>query len=140
MKEKKVEMTKTIEMIKQKTYKKNRKNTILKALISSQEKEIIKKPIQRTENITMRPKNKLKNNTSCKFCNAPNWNPTQKCPALDQICNNCGKKAHLARICISENKYKQKIQSVTENENPTIGEQTEKSESSSYRIERISIE
>ena len=41
MKEKKLELKKTIEMIEQETSeRKNRKNTIPEALISSQEKEI----------------------------------------------------------------------------------------------------
>ena len=50
MKEKTLELKKRIELIKQNTYeKKNKKNTIPKALISSKEKQLIKEePIQRT--------------------------------------------------------------------------------------------
>ena len=52
MKEKTLEMKKTIELTKQKTYeKKNKKNTIPEALITTQEKQIIKEePIQRMRN------------------------------------------------------------------------------------------
>ena len=50
MKEKKPEMKKTFEMIKQNTYKKkNNKNTLPEALISNREKEIKEKPIQRMD-------------------------------------------------------------------------------------------
>ena len=53
MKEKKPEMKKTIEMIKQNTYeKKNNKNTIPEALISNREKEIKEEPIQEWTNLT----------------------------------------------------------------------------------------
>ena len=51
MKEKTLEMKKIIELIKQNTYeKKNKKNTIPEALISTKEKHIIKEePIQMTK-------------------------------------------------------------------------------------------
>ena len=61
MKEKKLELKKTIEMIKQNTYeRKNRKNTIPEDLISNREKEIKEEPIQRMERSDTRPKNKRK--------------------------------------------------------------------------------
>ena len=92
MKEKTVEMKK-IEMIKQNTYdNKNSKNTIPEVLISNQGKEIKEEPIQKMDRLITRPKNRFNNNRPCKFCNAPNWSPIHKCPALDQTCNNCGKK------------------------------------------------
>ena len=52
MKEKTLEMKKTIEMIKQNTYeKKNKKNTIPEALITTKEKQMIKEePIQEWRN------------------------------------------------------------------------------------------
>ena len=100
MKKKKLEVKKTIEMIKQNTYeRKNRKNTIPEALISHREKEIKEEPIQRMERSETRPKNKFTNEKPCKFCNAPNWNPTHKCPALGKLCHNCGKKGHFVWVC-----------------------------------------
>ena len=58
MKEKTLETKKTIEMIKQNTYeKKNKKNTIPEALITTKEKQMIKEePIQRVEKFGTRRK------------------------------------------------------------------------------------
>ena len=137
MKEKKFIMKKTMEMIKQNTYeKKNDKNTIPKALISSREKEIKEEPIQRMDNFNSRPRKKFNNSRHCRFCNAPNWNPTQKCPALDKTCHNCGKKGDFARTCRQRENYKNKLRNVTKTENP-IGEVSDESESSKYRIEKV---
>ena len=103
----KLEMKKTIEMIKQNTYEKNNnKNTLPEELISSREKEIKEKPIQRMEKFNKRPRNKFNNNRPCRFCNAPNWSQTHKGPALDQSCSNCGKKGHFARACRQKENYK----------------------------------
>ena len=100
MKEKKLELKKTIKMIKQNTYERtNRKNTKPEALISNREKEIKEEPIQRMERSDTRPKNKFTNKKPCRFCNAPTWNPTHKCPAKGKLCNNCGRKGHFARVC-----------------------------------------
>ena len=76
MKEMTLEMKKTIEMIKQNTYeKKNKKNTIPEALVTTKEKQIIKEePIQRMEKFETRPKTRTPENRPCRFCNAPNWN------------------------------------------------------------------
>ena len=61
-KEKKLELKKTIEIVKQNTCeRKNRKNTIPEALISNREKEIKEEPIQRMERSDTRPKNKFTN-------------------------------------------------------------------------------
>ena len=85
MNEKTLELKKIIELIKQNTYeKKNKKNTIPEALISTKEKHIIKEePIQRRERCGTRPKNKHFGIPTCRFCNAPIWTPIHKSPALE---------------------------------------------------------
>ena len=137
MNEKKPEMKKAVEMIKQNTYeKKNNKNTIPEALISNRE-EIKKEPMQRMNKFNTRPRKRFNNSRPCRFCNAPNWSQTHKCPALEQTCNNCGKKGHFVRACRQKENYKRKIRNVTETEISTIGEESDESESSIQRIERI---
>ena len=109
-------------MIKQNTYeRKNRKNTIPEVLIANREKEIKEEPIQKMERFGTRPKNRMINNNPCKFCNAPNWNTSHKCPGLYKICINCGKKGHLARVCRQKEIYKRNAQNVTEEETTAIG-------------------
>ena len=136
MKEKKLELKKTIEMIKQNTYgRKNLKNTIPEALISNREKK--EEPIQRMERSDTRPKNKFTNEKHCRFCNAPNWIPTHKCPALGKLCNNCERKRHFARVCKQRENYKRKVRNVTEDESEVIGGESDESETSINRIERI---
>ena len=72
-------------MIKQNTYeRKYRKHIIPEALITNREKEIKEEPIQ-----------KKTNKKPCNFSNAPNWNPSHECPALHNVCNNCGRKGLL---------------------------------------------
>ena len=135
MKEKTLEIKKIIEMIKQNTYeKKNKKNTIPKALITTKEKQIIKEePIQRMEKFGTRPKTKTTGNRPCRFCNAPNWSPIHKCPAQDSNCNNCGKKGPYARVC------KQRIKNIrTVNKEETEpNESMSESDESKYHIEEI---
>ena len=79
-----------------------------------------------------RPKNRLTNDKPCDFCNEQKWNATHKCPALDKLCNNCGKKGHFARVFRQKQSYKGKVRNVTE-EKTTATE----TEPSLYRIERI---
>ena len=85
MNEKALELKKRIEVIRQNTYeKKNKKITIPEALISTEEKQAIKKePIQRMERFGTRLEIKMYNNRPCRYCGAPNWTPIHKCPALE---------------------------------------------------------
>ena len=125
-------------MTKQNTYeRKNRKNTIPEALTSHREKEIKEEPIQKMEKSETRPKKTFTNEKPCKFCNTPNWNPTHKCPALEELCNNCGKKGHFAHVCRQRENYKHEVRNVTENESEAIGGESDESETSIQRIERI---
>ena len=117
--------------------KKNRKNTIPEALISNQEKEIKLEPIQRMERSDKRANNIITIEKLCKFCNAPNWNPTHKCPALGKLCNNCRKKGHFARVCRQRESYKRKVRNVTEDEIEVIGGESDESRTSIHRIEGI---
>ena len=87
----------------------NNKNTIPEVLNSNQENEIKEKPIQRMDIFNTRPRNKFDNNRPCIFYNAPNWNPTQTCPAIDQTCSKCGKTGHFARACGEKEKFAQKV-------------------------------
>ena len=83
MKEKKLELKKTIEMIKQNIYeRKSRKNTIPEAMISHREKEIKEEPIQRMERSDTRPKtnlptenraNSVTHQIGTPFTNARHW-------------------------------------------------------------------
>ena len=75
MKEKTLEMKKTIELIKQNTYeKKNKKNTIPEALITTKENQLIKEePIQRMEKFGTRPNYR---NTSMQILQQPELEST----------------------------------------------------------------
>ena len=139
MKEKTLEMKKTIEMIKQKTYeKKNKKNTIPEALITTKEKQIIKEePIQRMEKYGTRPKTRITESRPSRFCNAPNWSLIHKCPAQDSNCNNCGKKGHYARVCKQRIKNNRTVKKLTEEEEIEPNESMSESDESIYHIEEI---
>ena len=139
MKEKILELKKIIEFIKQSTYeKKTKKNTIPEALISTKEKPIIRdEPIQRMERFGTRPKNKYFGNRTCKFCNATNWTPIHKCPALEANCNKCGKKAHYAKACRQKFKNNRTVKRLTEEETNDPDESTSDSEESIHHIKEI---
>ena len=137
MKEKTLEMMKTIEMIKQNTYeKKNKKNTIPEALITTKEKQIIKEEqIQRMENFGTRPITRITGNRPCRFCNAPNWSPIHKCPAQDSNCNNCGKKGHNARVSKQRRKINRTVRKLTKEEETERNETMSDTDESIYHIE-----
>ena len=139
MKEKTLEMKKTIEMIKQNTYeKKNKKNTIPEALFTTKEKQIIEvEPIQKMEKLGTRPKKRTAGNRPCRFCNAPNWSSIHKCPALESNCNNCGKKGHYARACKQRTKNNRTVRKLTEEEETEPNESMSESDESIYHIEEI---
>ena len=139
MKEKTLELKKIIELIKQNTYeKKNEKNTIPRALISSKEKQIIKEePIQRMERFGTKPKNKQFGNRPCRFCSAPNWSPIHKCPALEANCNKCGKKGHFAKACRQRTYNNRTVKRLTEDEAQQPNESTSESEESIHHIKEV---
>ena len=139
MKEKTLEMKKIIELIKQNTYeKKNKKNTIPEALISTKEKHIIKEePIQRMERYGTKPKNKNFGNRPCRYCNAPNWTPLHKCPAIEVNCNKCGKKGHYAKACRQKFNSNRTVKRLTEDETNESNESSCESEEEIHHIKEI---
>ena len=138
MKEKTLELKKTLKMIKQNTYEKeNQKNTRREAIITTKEKQIIKeKPIQRMEKLGTRLKTRTAGNRPCRFCNAPNWSPIHKCSALESNCNNCGKKGHYARACKQRIKNNRTVRKLTEEEETEPIESMSESDESIYHIEK----
>ena len=83
MKEKILELKKSFETIQNTYEKKNKKNTIPEALITTKKKQIIKeKPTQRMEKFGARPKTRTTANVPCRFfigaqyTNAQHWNQT----------------------------------------------------------------
>ena len=134
MKEKKLELKKAPELDKQNTYKRKTKKIQYLKLFSQTEKKT-RKTIKKVGKIRNKTENKIINDKTCKFGNAPNWNPTQKYLVLDKLCHNCGKWGHFARVCKQREDYKGEVQNVTKKETTAIGGDYE-SESSIYRIER----
>ena len=139
MKEKTLELKKIIELIKQNTYEKNnKKNTIPEALISTKEEHIIKEePIQRMERLGIKPKNKNFGNRTCRFCNAPNWTPIHKFPALEANCNKCGKKGHYAKACRQKFNNNRTMKRQTEEETNEPNESTSDSDESIHHKKEI---
>ena len=131
-----MELKKIIELIKQNTYEK--KNTKPEALISTKEKHIRKEePIQRMERFGIKPKNKNFGNRTCRFCNAPNWTPMHKCPALEANCNKCGKKGHYAKACRQKFNNNRTVKRLTEEETNEPNESTSDSDDSFHHIKEI---
>ena len=132
LEEKTLQLRKIIELIKQHTYeKKIEKNTVPGALISSKEKQMIKeKPIQRMEKFGTKPTNKTFEKRPCRFCNAPNWSPIHKCPAIGANCNKFRKKGHFAKACrqrtCNNRTVKRLIEDETQQPNESISDSEER--------------
>ena len=139
MKEKTLELKKIFELKNQNTYeKKNKKNTIPEASISTKEKHMMKEePIQRMERFGTRPKNKNYGIRTCRFCNAPNWTPMHKCPALEANCNKCGKKGYYAKSCRQKFNNNRTVKRLTEEEMNEPDESTSESDESIHHIKDI---
>ena len=56
---------------------------------------------------------------------------------IGKFCNNCGKKGYFARVCKQRENYKRKVRNVTEEELDAIGGETDESEMSIHRIEKM---
>ena len=139
MKEKTLELKKKIELLKQNTYeKKNKKNTIPEALISTKERHTIKEePIQRMKKFGTRPKTKITGNRSCRYCGAPNWTPLHKCLAQETNCNKCGRKGHYAKVFRQKYANNRTVKKLTEDETDDRDETSSDSEESIHHIREI---
>ena len=91
------------------------------------------------ENGKIRRKTENRNfgNRTCRFCNAPNWTPKHKCPALDANCNKCGKKGHYAKVCRQKRNNNRTVKRLTENEPNESDEPSSESEDSIHHIKEI---
>ena len=94
-------------------------------------------PIQRMERFGTRPKNKQFGNRTCRFCNAPNWTPIHKCPALEANCNKCGRKGHYAKACRQKFNSNPTVKRLTGEEINEPDESTSDSEESFHYIKEI---
>ena len=139
MKEKSLELKKTIELIKQNTYeKKNEKNTIPEALILTREKHAIKEePILKMERFGARSKTRPTGNRPCRFCGASNWIPLYKCPATETNCNKCGKQGHYAKVCRQKYTNNQTVKRLTVQEADDQDETSSESNESIHHIKEI---
>ena len=71
------------------------------------------------ERFGTKPKPKHLGNRPCRFCNAPNWSPIHKCPALEANCNKCGKNDHFAEACRQRTYNNRTVNRLTEDETQT---------------------
>ena len=139
MKEKTLELEKTINLIKQNTYeKKNKKKTIPEAPILAIEKHVIKEePIQRMERFVVRPKTTPTGNRRCRFCGLSNWTPLHKCPGTETNCNKCGKRGHNAKRCRQKYPNNRTVKRLTEEEPDDRNETSSESDESIHDIKEI---
>ena len=118
--------------------KEKQKNTIPEALISTREKHITKEElIQRMKRVGTIPKNKSSGNRKCRFCNAPNWTPIHKCPALEANCTKSGKKGQYAKACKQKFSNNRTVKRLTEEETSEPDEPTSNSDESIHHIREI---
>ena len=138
MKEKTLEMKKTIEMIKQNTYEKKQEKYNTRSINHNKRKtDDQRRTNTKSGEIRNQPKTRITGDRPCRFCNAPNWNPTHKCPALESNCNNCGKKGHYVRACKQRTKNNRALSKLTEEEETEPNESMSESDESIYHIEEI---
>ena len=101
------DVPKMVEQIKQNTYdRKTKKNAILEAPLSNQEKQIKVEPVHTTV-YTMkhgtRPRERHKER-NFRYCTARNWNPNYTCLAWKSIYHNCEKKTPRESVQIRTSK------------------------------------
>ena len=139
MKEKTLELKKTIELFKQNTYeKKNKKSTIPEAIISTKEKHAIKEePIQRMERLGTQPNTGPTGNRPCRYCGKPNWTPLQKCQAIETNCNKCGKRRHYAKVCRQKYTNNRTVKTLTEEESDERSGTSSESNESIHHIKEV---
>ena len=89
------------------------------------------------ERFGIKPKNKNFGNQTCRFCNAPNWTPMHKCPALEANCNKCGKKGHYAKACRQKFNNNRTVKRLTEEETNKANESTSDSDESIHQTKEI---
>ena len=88
------------------------------------------------ETFGTRPRNRTTNEKPCKFCNAPNWDCSHKCPALDKLSNNCGRKGLYAQACRQKENNKRRIRNVTEEDTTMIGNELNNQNQASTGLRR----
>ena len=89
------------------------------------------------ERFGTRPKNKQFGNRTCRFCNAPNWTPIHKCPAVEANCNKCVKKGHYTKSCRHKFNNNRTVKRLTEEEINEPDESTSDSYESIHNMKEI---